>query len=199
MTVMPRPANPEVRSRLLSVGRTVVHERGFNSAGVQDITAAADVPKGSFYNYFDSKESFAAEILEEYWLSIEQRHGPILYDARLKPLVRIRRFFKGLSQDHSEYGFALGCLIGNLSLELSNGSEETRAKLADVLDRWEKALGACLREAQERNELDGHTDPEQLAAIMIEAYEGAVMRGKVEQNGNAIERFEKVVLPRLIG
>jgi TetR/AcrR family transcriptional repressor of nem operon len=34
---------------------------------------------------------------------------------------------------------------------------------------------------------------------MIEAYEGAVMRGKVEQNGNAIERFEKVVLPRLIG
>jgi TetR/AcrR family transcriptional regulator, transcriptional repressor for nem operon len=195
---MPRPANPEVRSRLLSIGRAVVHDRGFNGAGVQDITAAAGVPKGSFYSYFDSKESFAAEILEDYWESIKRRHGPILYDARLKPLVRIGRFFNGLSQDHREHGFMLGCLIGNLSLELANGSDETRVKLADVLDRWEKALAACLREAQERSELDGDADPDQLAEIIIEAYEGATMRGKVEQNGNAFERFENVVLPRLI-
>jgi TetR/AcrR family transcriptional repressor of nem operon len=76
--------------------------------------------------------------------------------------------------------------------KLSNGSDETRVKLADVLDRWEEALAACLREAQERSELDSATDPDQLAAIMIEAYEGAVMRGKVEQNGNALERFENV-------
>jgi TetR/AcrR family transcriptional repressor of nem operon len=176
----------------------VVHGRGFNGSGVQDITAAAGVPKGSFYNYFDSKESFATEILEDYWQSIERRHGPILYDARLKPLVRIERFFNGLSQDHREHDFTLGCLIGNLSLELANGSEETRVKLADVLDRWEKALGACLREAQERSELDVDIDPDQLAAIVIEAYEGAVMRGKVQQNGDAFERFEKVVLPQLI-
>jgi len=195
---MPRPANPEVRSRLLSIGRAVVHKRGFNGSGVQDITAAAGVPKGSFYNYFESKESFAAEILEDYWLSIERRHGPILYDARLIPLVRIAQFFKALSLDHREQGFTLGCLIGNLSLELANGSDETRAKLVDVLDRWGKALAACLREAQGRSELDGDADPEQFAAIMIEAYEGAVMRAKVEQNGNAFERFENVVLPRLI-
>jgi TetR/AcrR family transcriptional repressor of nem operon len=195
---MPRPPNPEVRSRLLSVGRAVVHESGFNGSGVQDITAAAGVPKGSFYNYFDSKESFATEIIEDYWQSIERRHGPILYDARLKPLVRIERFFKGLSQDHSEHDFTLGCLIGNLSLELASGSEETRVKLADVLGRWEQALAACLREAQERRELDGKTDPDQLAEILIEAYEGAIMRGKVERNGNALKRFEAMVLPRLI-
>ncbi|MCZ2099420.1 MAG: TetR family transcriptional regulator, partial [Anaerolineae bacterium] len=28
------------------------------------MTAAAEIPKGSFYNYFASKEDFAAEILE---------------------------------------------------------------------------------------------------------------------------------------
>jgi TetR/AcrR family transcriptional regulator, transcriptional repressor for nem operon len=103
-----------------------------------------------------------------------------------------------LSQDHREHDFTLGCLIGNLSLELANGSDETRVKLADVLDRWEKALAACLREAQVRGELAIDHDPDQLAAILIEAYEGAVMRAKVEQNGNAFKRFEKVVLPRLI-
>src|ERR1700754_4819288 len=111
---MPRPANPEVRSRLLSVGRDVVHDRGFNGCGVQDITAAAGVPKGAFYNYFDRKEWFGAEIF------VEDRHGPILYDARIKPLARMVKFFRALTEDHGEKDFALGCLIGNLSLELSN-------------------------------------------------------------------------------
>jgi TetR/AcrR family transcriptional repressor of nem operon len=41
------------------------HNCGFNGCGVQDITAAAEIPKGSFYNYFASKEDFA-QILEEY-------------------------------------------------------------------------------------------------------------------------------------
>ncbi|WP_144158202.1 TetR/AcrR family transcriptional regulator [Paraburkholderia sp. BCC1885] len=195
---MPRPANPEVRSRLLSVGRDVVLGRGFNGCGVQDITEAAGVPKGSFYNYFESKESFAADILEDYWQSIEDRHGPILYDARVKPLARITKFFRGLTHDHGEANFAFGCLIGNLSLELSNGSEVTRSKLSAVLNRWESALSACLREAQERKELGGKQHADELAQILIEAYEGAVMRCKVEQSGNALDRFEKKVLPRLL-
>lgn len=198
MPDMPRPPNPEVRTRLLSVGRDVVHEYGFNGCGVQDITAAAGVPKGSFYNYFDSKESFAAEILEAYWQSIKERHGQLLYDARIKPLVRVRKFFERLSHDHSENGFTRGCLIGNLSLEMSNGSDETRRKLADLLDQWQQALAACLLEAQERGELDRAHDTHQLAGILIESYEGAVMRSKVEHSASACERFVKVVLPRLI-
>lgn len=195
---MPRPANPEVRTRLLSIGRDVVLNRGFNGCGVQDITAAASVPKGSFYNYFETKEAFAAEIVEQYWQSIEDRHGPILYDARIKPLNRIARFFHAVSEDHGRENFKLGCLIGNLSLELSNTSESTRIKLADLLRRWEGALAACLTEAQERRELAAHINVSELAQILVEAYEGALMRGKVEQSGDACDRFERVVLPRLL-
>jgi len=192
---MPRPPNPEVRSKLLSIGRDVVLDRGFHGCGVADITEAAGVPKGSFYNYFESKEAFAAEILEAYWQSIEDRHCPILYDARVKPLERIGPFFHAITQDHASRNFELGCLIGNLSLELSNGSEETRRRLGDLIGRWEGALAACLREAQQRGEFDRTRDADEVAAVLVESYEGAVMRGKVEQSGKACERFEKVVLP----
>jgi TetR/AcrR family transcriptional repressor of nem operon len=195
---MPRPANLEVRARFLSIGRDVVLERGFNGCGVGDITAAVGVPKGSFYNYFESKEQFAAEILEAYWLSIESRHGPILYDARIKPLVRISRFFRAVSNDHAHKDFTLGCLIGNLSLELSNCSEDTRQRLLGLLDRWETSLAECLREAQQRGEFSRERDAAEVASILVEAYEGAVMRGKVEQSGAACGRFEKVVLPLLL-
>ena len=196
---MPRPPNPDVRSRLLSIGRDVVLERGFNGSGVADITTAAKVPKVSFYNYFESKEQFAAEILEEYWRSIEERHAPILYDARIKPLARIARFFRAITEDHAQGDFALGCLIGNLSLELSNCSEDTRQRLSRLMGYWEASLATCLREAQLRGELRKDKQVAEVAAILVEAYEGAVMRGKVEQNGKAFQRFEKVVLPLLLG
>lgn len=196
--LMPRPPNPEVRSRLLSIGQKIVLERGFNGCGVAEITEAAGVPKGSFYNYFDSKEEFAAEILETYWQSIEERHGPILYDARIKPLTRIVKFFDALIGDLGHRNFALGCLIGNLSLELSSCSEGTRQRLSNLMGLWEASLGVCLREAQQRREFDSDRDTAQTAGILIEAYEGAVMRGKVEQSGKTLERFAKVTLPLLL-
>lgn len=43
---MPRSQNPDVRARLLRSGRELIHHAGFNASGVQDITAAANVPKG---------------------------------------------------------------------------------------------------------------------------------------------------------
>jgi len=195
---MPRPPNPEVRARLLEGGHAIVHELGFHGCGVQDITNAAKVPKGSFYNYFESKESFAAEILEQYWQSIRKRHAPVLRDVRLEPLVRVQKFFHGLSRDHRTNGFAPGCLIGNLSLELSAGSEGVREKLLDVMRRWQAALADCLAEAQTRGELAGDVRVGELSAILVEGYEGAVMRSKIERSGKALERFEKSVLPHLL-
>jgi TetR/AcrR family transcriptional repressor of nem operon len=195
---MPRPPNPEVRIRLLEAGRNVVHEQSFNGSGVQDIADAAGVPKGSFYNYFESKESFAAEILEQYWQSIADRHGPLLRDSRNAPLARVRKFFRSLSHDHTGNGFALGCLIGNLSLELSAGSDTVRRKLLDLLHRWQSMLSDCLNEAQARGELGKELKASELAAVLIETYEGAVMRSKVERSPEALERFEKIILPRLL-
>ncbi|MGF6759302.1 TetR family transcriptional regulator C-terminal domain-containing protein [Paraburkholderia sp. GAS42] len=195
---MPRPANPEVRTRLLTAGGRVVHEMGFNASGVQDIVAAADVPKGSFYSYFDSKETFAAEVLEAYWESIESRHGEVLYDARIKPLARIEKFFGLLAEDHAANEFRLGCLIGNLSLELSNTSIEVRSALKRILERWEGSIAATLAEAKTRGELPADRDPMQVAAIIVESWEGAILRCKVERCGSACHRFQRITLKQLL-
>ena len=186
------------RDLILAKGAAVMTRRGYHGTGVQEIVQAAGIPKGSFYHYFASKEDFAAEILEEYWTSIETRHGPIFYDARVKPLERIGQFFQALVLEHGEHEYSLGCLIGNLSLEMSNGSEQTRKRLADVLARWEGLLASCLREAQQRRELSETHDAEALASVIVEGWEGAVMRGKVLRDGAPLQRFVSMVLPRLL-
>jgi len=195
---MPRPPNPEVRSRLLQAGLDLVHARGFAASGVKDITDAAGVPKGSFYAYFPSKEALAEAILEHYWSDIQTRLLPIL-EGDGPAQERITRFFHALADDHEAGDFLLGCLIGQMSLELSSSSERVRAELLRILDRWDGTLSACVRSGQSaaggiRTDLDAA----QLASLLIEAWEGAALRGKVTRSRTPYERFEAVTVPALL-
>jgi TetR/AcrR family transcriptional regulator, transcriptional repressor for nem operon len=195
---MPRPPNPEVRRRLLAAGLDLVHARGFTASGVKDITDAAGVPKGSFYAYFQSKEAFAAAILEHYWTDIESRLLPIL-EAPGPAQDRISRFFHALADEHEAGDFLLGCLIGNLSLELGGSSEPIRAELGAILDRWDAALEACVRSGQHgAGAVRADLEASELASLLIEAWEGAALRAKVTRSRTPYDRFEAVTVPALL-
>jgi TetR/AcrR family transcriptional repressor of nem operon len=190
---MPRPSNPEVRKRLLAAGLDLIHLRGFAASGVKDITDAAGVPKGSFYAYFPSKEAFASAILEAYWVDIETRLVPILGgDGSMQE--RITRFFHALANEHEAGNFLLGCLIGNLSLELSSSSEPIRTELINILERWGNALAECLRSGALREGLDA----DDVASRLIEAWEGAALRGKMIRSRIPYDRFEADTVPALL-
>ena len=195
---MPRPSNPEVRRRLLESGLTLIGKQGFAGSGVADITTAAGVPKGSFYQYFDSKQSYAIELLDDYWSAVEEKHAKVLLDERYAPLDRIARHFHSIGQDHKQQKYALGCLIGNLGVELAGAGEDAQSKLRQIIKRWATLLSDCLKQAQAAGDLDRKADVEELAAALIESFEGTVMRSKIERSGAAFKRFETVVLPRLL-
>jgi TetR/AcrR family transcriptional repressor of nem operon len=194
---MPRPPNPDVRRRLLDAGVELVHTHGFAASGIKDITDAAGVPKGSFYAYFDSKDAFSAAILEHYWADIEARLVPILA-AKGSPRQRITRFFHALADEHEARDFLLGCLIGNLSLELGGSSEPARIEILRILDRWDGALTASVRSGQEAGDVRADLDAGELAALLVEAWEGAALRGKVTRSRAPYDRLEAVTIPALL-
>ena len=85
-----------VREQIVEAGLKTLLQKGFNACGVRDITDAAGVPTGSFYNHFESKEALGAEIVERY-ASVNSRHKA-LKDKTLPPLERLKRHFAGLNQ-----------------------------------------------------------------------------------------------------
>src|SRR5690242_6007908 len=102
---MPRP---NVREKIVDAGLKVRIEKGFNGCGVQDITDAAGVPKGSFYNHFESKEALAAEVVERYVRDYPRRAA--LADTSLPALQRLRVHFERLNQAFADARFGRGCL-----------------------------------------------------------------------------------------
>ena len=103
-----------VREQLIEHAEDVFRQQGFSAASVQDLTVAARVPKGSFYNHFASKQDLAREILTRY---VRATDTSMLADEGLPARERIRRHFAGQVERTMRTGLEFGCLLGTLSAE----------------------------------------------------------------------------------
>ncbi|MBK7631744.1 MAG: TetR/AcrR family transcriptional regulator [Ignavibacteriales bacterium] len=68
----------DTKNKLLQIGAKYVHLKGFNHTGLQEILKEANVPKGSFYFYFNSKEEFGLAIIDVF-ITFLKSHLVIVY------------------------------------------------------------------------------------------------------------------------
>ena len=189
---------PNVRDKLLSAGVDTIHRLGFNGCSVQDITQVANVPKGSFYNHFESKEEFCAEILNLYWAKMASTSLQILSNRSLSPTKRLKGFFDALAGSLADLNYDLGCLFGNLGAELSAQSSMMRARLSALFASWTGAIENCVREAQMAGEISAELDASLLAAFLVNAWEGAVLRSKIDRNERSLQQFSAVIFSTIL-
>ncbi|MEV7453554.1 TetR family transcriptional regulator C-terminal domain-containing protein [Streptomyces nigra] len=171
------------------------HKRGFNATGINDITKAAGVPKGSFYNHFSSKEESALEALSRY---ADTLRFDLLTTPDLPPLERLRAHFEYLSRDTVDNGFVRGCLVGNFGAEIADHSEEIRAAAKQGFDTWAHRLSAVLAEAQATGDLDGSLDTETTALFILSAWEGTLIAARVDKSPAPVDAFFELVFERIL-
>jgi TetR/AcrR family transcriptional repressor of nem operon len=195
---MARWSSHDVRGRLLEAGIQVFSKSGFNGCSVQDITEAAGVPKGSFYNHFESKEALGGAALEHYWSEGACDRLQILTRPELPPCARLRAYFEQVTAEMAQIGFTCGCLIGNMAAELSDHSPVIAAQLSTIFAGWNRLVADCIREAQTAGEIKSNADPEQLAAFVLNAWEGAVLRARIEKAERPLRQFIETLFTVLL-
>src|SRR5271168_4469449 len=147
-----RMSTPSTREHLIEIGLERLRSTGYTATGVKEILDLANVPKGSFYHYFPSKEAFAGEVFQRYADGEIQRSERILGDRKAAPLKRLRRYFEELISVYGQSGAISGCLLGSLSLEVADHSPKLRSQLQEVFGGWQKGIADVLREAVERGD-----------------------------------------------
>lgn len=185
---------PSARKAIFETAMRLFIERGFGACSVQDITDAARVPKGSFYNHFKTKEALAAEIVTEYGKGKTDRS--ILTNPAVPPLVRLKRHFAALNGYFSRCND--GCLVGKFMAEVSAETPKIRESLRRVLNVWGKQLSSAIAEGQRQGSIRKDLDADELAAFLIDAYEGAILRTRLEEKANALKHFTKIVFASIL-
>jgi len=188
----------DVRERLLEAGVQIFSKSGFNGCSVQDITECAGVPKGSFYNHFDSKEALGAAALRHFWSDGTCVQLELLARPGLTPLQRLRNYFEQGCAEIVAMGYTCGCLIGNMTAELSDHSPVIAAELAAIYDGWSRRVGECIREAQASGEITSGADPDMLATFALNAWEGAILRARIEKADRPLRQFIEMIFTSLL-
>ncbi|HHI93975.1 MAG TPA: TetR family transcriptional regulator [Gammaproteobacteria bacterium] len=180
--------------RLLEEGIEMFSEHGFHGIGLKDILSAVNIPKGSFYHYFESKEDFGAKVIDYYSEMTRQQLSDVFADSDVSGLSALQQFFDKAIQTHLEGGHKRGCLAGNLGAEISDTSEICRKAVERAMKITRDAFAAVIRRGQKDGSVRQDIAPGVLADILLNGFEGALLRMKIEKADKPLKQFRDTML-----
>lgn len=187
----------DVRHALLDAGIALFLNGGFAAASVGDIVQRAGVPKGSFYYYFDTKDALACESVDRY-VGFDGDARQRLVQGPGGPLARLRAYFADHAAAFEKADFQIGCLLGILGLELAATRSPVSARIRRAIDDWATALGAAVAAARSAGEIRAAQPAETLARVLISAWEGALLRMRLERDAGPLHEFQTIVLDSIL-
>jgi len=189
---------PEKREQIIQVAAELVHIKGFNNTSVSDILKEAEIGKGQFYHYFESKEELGYAIIEyqfEDW-----NHFVILpaFDgADIRGLRRIKRLMDLLVKHFGNTGCQGGCPFANLALEMGDIHEGYRKKIKEVFGYTVGKIQKALDEAKRGGEIGSSVDTMILARSIFASIEGGIMLMKALKDISVLEQIFSELLKQI--
>ena len=188
----------KTRDLLLEAGRKTFLQKGYNNSGIESILQEVGVPKGSFYHYFESKEDFGLQVLDQFASCVAEHMDRTLGDVSVTPLARLRKDCEALFEKLQSDQCRKGCLVGNLSQELADQNEVFRVRLEEILEGWVGRYARCLEEAQELGEVAADLDVHELAEFWLNSWQGALLRAKTMRSAAPLRTFLVVMFGNLL-
>lgn len=195
-----RGPKPKLHTRdtLILAGAKMLHEAGYTATGIKEIVDAVEVPKGSFYNHFESKEAFVKEVVDFYFGQGLVELRALFEDENIPPLGRLRTYFDQRALSFQKTGYVKGCLLGNMSLEVADHSELIRDSLSMHFRTWSGLFEACIAEAQKTGAINNQQPASLLAQFILNSWEGALLRMRADKSEAPMKEFIDVVFCSLL-
>jgi TetR/AcrR family transcriptional repressor of nem operon len=186
---MPRTTQKQInRESLLNQGVMLLMQQGYHGTGLKEILDAVQIPKGSFYNYFGSKENFAAEVIQHYIDPFIRQLNTHLLNPDNDALSALQHYFNELIAELEKTEFKGGCLLGNLMGEIGDTSELCQKSLQTAVHRYRDLLQAGLLKAQQEGTIRTDKSAEDMADLLVNMWQGALLRMKIEQSSSPLKQ-----------
>lgn len=154
--------------------------QGYHGTGLKEILNACQVPKGSFYNYFESKEQFAIEVLEYHHLQENEKWSNRIDSVEDDLQNRFRASLELFIAEYEEDPEATGCLLTNMMGEIGNASDSFREIIRFSCSRVIDCIEKDFREAQLQGGFRDDLPARAMAQLFWDSWQGALLRTKVE-------------------
>jgi TetR/AcrR family transcriptional repressor of nem operon len=201
MTKISPPASADNRERIVTAALALFCARGFTGVGTQEICTQAGVLKGTLYHYFPSKVDIALAALEHYGQQIATglrgvAEGAAPPDQQLVQIFAVAE--QSMRQQSEAGGAVLGCLHGNLAMELAAVDGRVRAAIEKITADWSAIIAPIIEQLNVLGRIPP-TEPLKAARAVIAYLHGVVLMAKAANDPAQVTQLGQRVIALLGG
>jgi TetR/AcrR family transcriptional repressor of nem operon len=168
--------------RLKAAALDLMWEESYGAVTIDDICKRAEVKKGSFYYFFDSKAALAVAALEKMWTDDWKPKLDARFSPSVEPLERIKGYLESAYSNQCQVkkntGKVLGCPVCSVGSEISTQEIDVSAKVREIVARKRRYLESAIRDAVAEGAVEP-CDPAQKAVAISCLMEGAVSQARI--------------------
>ncbi len=166
----------DTRVKLLQTAFQLFHEQGYHATGVATILRETGVNPGSMYHFFASKDELLLEVLEFALGYLDPMVMAPVEASTPDPIERVFRLLDRYRLQMGAHQCRMGCPIGNLALEVSDGNPPARDLIHRNFENWASRVESWLHAAGDR--LPKDVDRAKLARFVLTVMEGGIMQAR---------------------
>jgi len=174
----------ETRERIFRAALKLFAEHGFFETTVEEITEAADVGKGTFFNYFPSKEHVLG-MLHEVQLSKVAQAELAARSSKLPIREVLRQFMRSIAEEPARSQLLARGLMATIFT-----NDAIRELLVNTMNRGRSSLEAILALGQKRGEVRRDLTVEAMARTFQQNVIGAVMLWSLNPPSSLAKRMD---------
>jgi TetR/AcrR family transcriptional repressor of nem operon len=177
----------DTRRTILDTAQRIMGGKGFSAVGLNEILSTAEVPKGSFYHYFESKDALGEALLKTYFEDYLAEMDRTLSMPAQSASQRLMNYWLQWAETQQSFDCQGKCLAVKLGAEVSDLSESMRQALktgtAEIIDRIARTIEAGVAD----DSLKVHGPANETAQNLYQLWLGASVMAKIVRN---VQPFE---------
>lgn len=173
------------KNLLLKIGQEFFASQGFTNVGLAEILKQANIPKGSFYYYFNSKEDYGVQVIDHYIYNYIMALQSLLKSSSLSGKDRLLKYWEKWQFSQCDNNFEGHCLIVKLSSEVTDYSEPMRKAFCRGTDRILSLIAQIIAIGQKDNSIHNQADNFFIAQQLYQQWLGASLMVKIQKRSTA--------------
>lgn len=177
------------KENILKVGYNVIRKNGYHNVGINQILKEAGIPKGSFYNFFESKEDFAKQVIENYGTNNANFLREYFRDSNESPISSLKSFYSMMIGINETDEFQSGCVINKMNLEVGRNNSSFAELLDKHFTNWIQIIAEVVQKGQDQGEITKKQNAIEIAEYLHAGMYGGFSRSNVLQSRDYLDRW----------
>ena len=158
---------------------------GYVQASIYRIASAIDAPKGTFYNYFKSKEDLASRLVDRQFEVLHESLSRKGHSAS----HQLKEHCSFLAIEPPAVEVAPLQLLATLAAEATAIRVAVTQRIARGTDIWITHVSDVISLAQIEGGTPTAQDPKKLASLLVTCWYGAIVRRKLDPSLKLLDDF----------